>query len=121
MKSLSLLSISTLAVAGLTAVAVVASAGTADAAIPTAQPVDAIDTYNQDYAAVQAQAGQASLPAIGIGTAVGCVAGGVLGAGVGSIVSAGVMAASANRLNGECLAAKLPAFDCPWPQAVTQP
>lgn len=156
MKALSLLSISTLAVAGLTTVAA-ATAGTANAAVPTApsanspvpvthtaaipaaQPVDALSTYNQDYANLQTQEGQAALPALVIGTGIGCVVGGVvglptvvgevitlplgcltgfaLGAGVASIATAGVAAANSNRLNGECLAARLPAFDCPWPQA----
>ncbi|WP_216893011.1 hypothetical protein [Nocardia alni] len=160
MKALSLLSISTLAVAGLTTVAA-ATAGTADAAVPTApspnppapvahsasipaaQPVDALSTYNQDYSNLQTQEGQAALPALAIGTGIGCVVGGVLGlptgvgeivtlplgcltgfalgAGVASIATGAVAAANANRLNSECLAARLPAFDCPWPQQYTTP
>lgn len=79
------------------------------------------------------------MTAVGIGAGIGCVVGGVIGlptglladvvtlplgclfgagagAVVGGVVDAGITSADYGRLNAECYAARLPAFDCPWPR-----
>lgn len=104
--------------------------------VRTAKPVDALSTYNDDYNAIRGQEQAAVGTGLVIGTGIGCAVGGVIGlaglveeivtlpfgcvvgAGAGTlaalVVVAGIGIADGGRLNAECYAARLPAFDCPW-------